>query len=81
MIFNLAEKKVACPLCGINIDLVTTDYPMKKAALIDCPWCGRRLRIWKKLKLRPKKDRGIYFIVKPALKRTGGGRDRSYSNG
>lgn len=78
MIFDPTEKSLKCPWCGVEIDVRTTDFVLDKAVLMDCPWCGHRLRVWKRLRLKPKKDRGLYFVVRKALKRTGSGRTRVY---
>lgn len=61
MIINPNEKKVPCPLCDINIDLDTRKYGLNRPVIEECPWCGRKLRIKKILKIKPKEDRGLTF--------------------
>ena len=70
----LNEKQEPCPLCGVEIDFNPCEFPMDKAKIIKCPWCNRAMRVVKKLRLRPKAERGIYFIVSPVVKEGSGRR-------
>jgi len=61
MILNLTEKQVPCPKCGIDIDLDVMKYPLDKLVIERCPWCNWKIRILKKLRLKPKEKRGFEF--------------------
>jgi len=72
----LNEKQEPCPLCGVDIDFNPCEFPRDKAKIISCPWCDRKVRVTKKIRLRPKAQRGIYFIISPSVKEGSGRRRR-----
>ncbi|MBA7711703.1 hypothetical protein ES703_120669 [subsurface metagenome] len=74
MIFNPTEKQVPCPWCGIDIDLDVMKYPLGKPVVESCTWCGRRVRIMKKLRRNPKAKRGLEFILTKCKKESCGRR-------
>lgn len=69
----IKDHQEPCPNCGILIDLDPTKYRLNEKVIESCPWCGRKLRITKKLRQRPKDQKGIYFIVR-LVKKLGSGR-------
>ena len=70
----LNKKQESCPLCGVEIDFNPREFIRDKAKIIKCPWCNRAVRVFKKLRLRPKAESGIYFIVSPVVKEGSGRR-------
>jgi len=74
------EKQVPCPICHVDIDLATNKFPLDKPVIMSCPWCGRKIRVRKKLRLIPKDRRGIELIVSEC-KKTGSGRRKEEERG
>lgn len=72
----LNEKQEPCPVCGVKIDLNPLEFPRDRAKIIKCPWCNRKIRVTKKIRLKPRSEQGIYFIVAPSIKEGSGRRKR-----
>ena len=68
----LRDRQEPCPWCGIAIDLNVLKYRRDEMVIEKCPWCNRRNRITKRLRVKPRAKRGIYFIVKKCLKEGSG---------
>lgn len=68
----LRERQEPCPWCRIDIDLNVIKYRMNETVIEKCPWCNRKIRITKRLRMKPRAERGIYFIVTKCLKEGSG---------